>query len=193
MNVKDIIRPAMILFIICLVSSALLAVTNSFTEDPIAKAAAETQSKAAVTVLPQADTVCEDEKTINYAGKDYSYFEGLDKDGNVVGYAIKSSAKGYGGDVDIITGVDTSGKVTGVEILDMEETPGLGMRAKEQDFRDQYIGLAAGIKIDTATKKSGSENKIDAMTGATITSTAVTESVNTALEIFGQIGGALNG
>ena len=66
-------------------------------------------------------------------GKDYTYYEGT-ASGDTIGYVFKTSAKGYGGDIDLMVGIDTSGKVTGVSILSISETAGLGMNAKNESF-----------------------------------------------------------
>ena len=81
-----------------------------------------------------------------------------------------------------MTGVDINGKVTGVNILSHAETAGLGAKAAEDSFRNQFIGLIEGI---TVSKGEGGENSIDAITGATITSKAVTQAVNAAIEAAG--------
>ena len=72
-------------------------------------------------------------------------------------------------------GVDKSGSITGVSIIQMSETSGLGANAKRESFRSQYIGKSGSV----ALRKQGGE--IDALTGATVTSTAVTKGVNAAL------------
>ena len=86
-----------------------------------------------------------------------------------------------------MTGVDAEGKVTGVNILSHAETAGLGAKAAEQSFRDRFVGLVSGI---TVSKDKAGDNSVDAITGATITSRAVTDAVNAAIEAAG---GANNG
>ena len=105
----------------------------------------------------------------------------LDKDGNVLGSVVVNVAKGYGGDISVMTGVDKDGKVTGVNILSHSETAGLGANAVKESFRDQFVGLVKGI---TVSKDKPGENSIDALTGATVTSRAVTKAVNAAIEKF---------
>ena len=118
-------------------------------------------------------------------GKDYTYYEGT-ASGDTIGYVFKTSAKGYGGDIDLMVGIDTSGKVTGVSILSISETAGLGMNAKNESFINQYIGKSGTIGV---SKNGTSDTEIQALTGATITSKAVTSAVNTALSLYSQIGG----
>ena len=78
--------------------------------------------------------------------------------------------------------VDKDGKVTGVNILSHSETAGLGANAVKESFRDQFVGLVKGI---TVSKDKPGENSIDALTGATVTSRAVTKAVNAAIEAAG--------
>ena len=178
---SEIIKPAAILFAICLVASALLGFTNSVTAERIEQLQIEKENSSRLLVLPDAESF--DEKG--------DYCVGLGANGETVGYIFTVTEKGYGGDVKVMTGVDNDGKVTGVEILELSETAGLGMNAQKQSFRDAFKGLTAGI---TVSKNNPEGNQIKALTGATITSKAVTEAVNTALENYAQVkGGNDNG
>jgi electron transport complex protein RnfG len=180
-NLKEIIVPTVVLFVICLVATFLLALTDKVTAPKIETLTAETEKKSRAEVLPDADTFS-NAKTLSVDGKQYSYYIGYDENGNIAGYTFTTSAKGYGGDVVLMTGVDTSGTVTGVTTLVLNETAGLGMNAQKESFRNQYIGKSGVIGVSTVGNKA--ENGIDAMTGATITSRAVTNAVNLALELY---------
>lgn len=181
---KDILIPTVSLFVICLVVTALLAVTNMLTAPQIQKLSKETEDKTKAEVLASADEFS-DALTVSADGKDYTYYEGT-ASGDTIGYVFKTSAKGYGGDIDLMVGIDTSGKVTGVSILSISETAGLGMNAKNESFINQYIGKSGTIGV---SKNGASDTEIQALTGATITSKAVTAAVNTALSLYSQIGG----
>lgn len=181
---KDILIPTVSLFVICLVVTALLAVTNMLTAPQIQKLSKETEDKTKAEVLASADKFS-DALTVSADGKDYTYYEGT-ASGDTIGYVFKTSAKGYGGDIDLMVGIDTSGKVTGVSILSISETAGLGMNAKNESFINQYIGKSGTIGV---SKNGASDTEIQALTGATITSKAVTSAVNTALSLYLQIGG----
>lgn len=181
---KDILIPTVSLFVICLVVTALLAVTNMLTAPQIQKLSKETEDKTKAEVLASADEFS-DALTVSADGNDYTYYEGT-ASGDTIGYVFKTSAKGYGGDIDLMVGIDTSGKVTGVSILSISETAGLGMNAKNESFINQYIGKSGTIGV---SKNGASDTEIQALTGATITSTAVTSAVNTALSLYSQIGG----
>ena len=181
---KDILIPTVSLFVICLVVTALLAVTNMLTAPQIQKLSKETEDKTKAEVLASADEFS-DALTVSADGKDYTYYEGT-ASGDTIGYVFKTSAKGYGGDIDLMVGIDTSGKVTGVSILSISETAGLGMNAKNESFINQYIGKSGTIGV---SKNGASDTEIQALTGATITSKAVTSAVYTALSLYSQIGG----
>ena len=181
---KDILIPTVSLFVICLVVTALLAVTNMLTAPQIQKLSKETEDKTKAEVLASADEFS-DALTVSADGKDYTYYEGT-ASGDTIGYVFKTSAKGYGGDIDLMVGIDTSGKVTGVSILSISETAGLGMNAKNESFINQYMGKSGTIGV---SKNGASDTEIQALTGATITSKAVTSAVNTAHSLYSQIGG----
>ncbi len=182
-NLKEYLVPTVTLFVICLVATLLLGLTNQVTAPIIKQLAIETEIKSRQVVFADAKSFGEAEILADGT----SVVAALDEAGNLIGHVVVNSAKGYGGDISVMTGVDAEGKVTGVNILSHAETAGLGAKAAEQDFRDRFIGLIGGI---TVSKDKAGENSIDAITGATITSRAVTEAVNAAIEAAG---GANNG
>ncbi len=177
-SLKEYLVPTVTLFVICLVATFLLGMTNSVTAPIIEKLAVETEIKSRQTVF--ADAASFGEAKISQDGT--SVVAALDEAGNVVGHVVVNTAKGYGGDISVMTGVDINGKVTGINILSHAETAGLGAKAAEQSFRDRFIGLVSGI---TVSKDKAGENSIDAITGATITSRAVVNAVNAAIEAAG--------
>ena len=189
MNAKKILMPAIALLAICLVASALLAVTNQVTKAQIEAIAAEAENTAREAVFPDAASFS-DVKTVG----GQTYCEALDSAGNCIGYTFSTTAKGYGGDVSVMTGISADGSVRAIEILDVSnETPGLGQNAKQDAFKAQFSGMRGTIGVSTASKSA--DNGIDALTGATYTSRGVTDAVNQALASFEQIqkGGAANG
>lgn len=174
---KQIIIPTVALFIICLVATALLAFANNVTAPIIDDLAKKTEIESRQKVLSVA-TEFKDEKQ----GK-IEYAVGYDKDGNAAGVIFTTTEKSYGGDVLVMTGIDMDGKVTGVEILSINDTAGLGMKATEASFREQFIGLVKDIVVQK-NSSNHDNNEITALTGATITSKAVTSAVNDALANF---------
>ena len=186
---KEIFVPAVSLFLICVVVTALLALTNAVTAPKIDALAVETQEASKKQVLSSADSFSE-EKQVEKDGVSYTYYDGLASDGSVMGYVFVTSAKGYGGDISVMVGVLGDGTVAGVNILSINETAGLGMNAKNQSFLDQFLGKSGEIGV---AKNNPSDTEIQALTGATITSSAMATAVNTALSLYAEIGGGQNG
>ena len=186
---KEIIVPAVSLFLICVVVTALLALTNAVTAPKIDALAVETQEASKKQVLSSPASVSEG-KQVGKGGGSYTYYDGLASDGSVMGYVFVTSAKGYGGDISVMVGVLGDGTVAGVNILSINETAGLGMNAKNQSFLDQFLGKSGEIGV---AKNNPSDTEIQALTGATITSSAMATAVNTALSLYAEIGGGQNG
>lgn len=175
MKLKEVLKPALILCVICLLATAALAGTNMLTADTIAQQKVITEQESRKQVLPDADSFEEaDGYAIGKTGSD------------VAGYVFVTSSKGYGGDVQVMTGINTEGQVTGVVILEQNETPGLGANAEKESFRDQFK-QAVPENGFTVTKSTAGEGEISAMTGATITTTAVTNAVNDAIAQYNEI------
>ena len=107
----------------------------------------------------------------------------LDASGSLLGYVITVTTKeGYGGDIQFAVGVRLDGTVNGMSILDIAETAGLGMRA-EDVLKPQFAGKQTD-KFEYTKSGATSENQIDAISGATITTNAVTNGVNAGLYYF---------
>lgn len=188
-NLKNILMPTLVLFLICLIVTAALAGTNLLTEEKIAQRAAEDQAKT-MSALLDAERFEEAELTLD--GKSYTYYIGYKQD-TAVGYVFLTEGRGYGGAVSVMTSILPSGEIGAVAVTDASsETPGLGQNATKSDFLDQYTGKTddtlSAVKQGSGT---GASQEIDALTGATITSRAVTDAVNQARELFkAQEGGA---
>lgn len=177
---KQILIPTISLFIICTVAAVLLAFTNVATADKIIQRAADMAKASQSKVLDTATAFADN--TITVAGKEYIYQIGTAENGSVAGYVFTTSANGYGGPVKIMTGVDMDGTVHKIEILDVsKETPGLGLNATNESFYNQFTKKKAAIEV---VKGNADGNQIKAITGATITSRAVTKAVNEALSVF---------
>lgn len=159
------------LFMIAAVAAFVLALVNAVTADTIAQHAEEKRQAAMASVMPGANVFSEmynEDTSIDrisgaYAGTAF------------LGYCVEVSPNGFGGTISLMVGVDESGSVTGVSILQHSETAGLGAKAADPAFLNQYIGKSGSITVNV------SGNSIQAITGATITSKAVTQGINTAL------------
>ena len=178
-NREDIIKPVGVLLAICIIIPLALSVTNKVTAKKIAELENE-NSKKNMQSLVSADDF---EKCSDGGIEYYTAIKG----GDTAAYIFTESAKGYGGDVSVMTAVKPDGTVAGVAILDVSgETPGLGQNAAKESFFSQYIGLKKGVSVLKNGAKA-ENNEVDAVTGATITSTAVTRAVNKALGDFEKV------
>ena len=185
---KDVLIPTVALLVICLVATTLLAFTNSITSEKIALNAVETENASRNVVLPGGASYSE----VTEAENGVTYCTGYDKIGNEIGYVFTSGAKGYGGTVSVMVGLDKEGTILGIEILSHSETPGLGANAVKDDFKGRFVGKSGTLTVD---KVSNDGQNIQAITAATITSKAVVSAVNTITDTFAQVmtGGGTNG
>lgn len=182
-NKNDIIKPVAVLLAICIIIPLALSLTNKITKDKIAELD-EKNSRETMADLIEADNFTEGE--FKNGDTEFTYYSAV-KNGETVGFIFKTAEKGYGGDVSVMTAVNTDGTVKSVAILDVSnETPGLGQNAAKESFYSQYTNKKSGISL----VKNGAEsakNEVNAVTGATITSTAVNKAVNKALKEFESI------
>ena len=181
----SVIKTAAILFVITALAATLLAFLNNITAPIIAENTAANQQLALKSVM-DADEFKEIEVTdiMTAIAKDHgsevdSVYEAI-SNGENVGYCAIITTSGYDVGIQLAAGADADGKITGVEIIASNETPGLGQNASKPEFIDQYIGKEAGIKV---VKTGAADNEINAISGATMTSNGVTNAVNTLLEI----------
>lgn len=182
-NVWNFLKPIIVLTLIAAVMAGLLGGTNLLTAEKIKALEAEAET-AAVEKVVKAEKYNKFE--LNYNDTKYTYFKAQNGE-ETVGYAFTLSANGYGGAVKCVVGIDKSGKITAVEITDVaNETPGLGQNAGRASFTDQFKGKSGALSV---VKSGAKENEVQAVTGATITSKAVTTSVNLAMELYEKIEG----
>lgn len=177
-NWADLLKPITVLLCICIIIPLALAATNLLTEPKI-DALQKEQAKASRRELYDASDFKEEK------AKDFTYYV-AEKDGETVGYLFETAAKGYGGEVSVMTAIDPDGTVHAVKILDVSnETPGLGQNTANESFYKQYAGKKPETEL-TAVKHgtAKADSEIDAVTGATISSKAVTAAVNKAVSQF---------
>lgn len=181
---KEIVVLAVKLFLITALTALCLALVNKVTEPAIARNAEKSFQEAQAKVLPEATQFERSELTVTEGEtegvKVNSLYIGLD-DAQAVGYVVNAvCSEGYGGDISVMVGIGEDLSVRHVQVLEMSETPGLGARSQSEEFTDSYIGKRAGMTV-TKSKAPG-ENEISAISGATITSRAVTKAVNASLD-----------
>lgn len=204
---SKIIKDALALTAITLVIGVLLGVVYEVTKEPIAQQEVKAKQEACVEVFPEADSFeavdfRESADTFRKALDEAGYqaqtvdevYQALDASGEVAGYVITvTSSEGYGGDIQFSMGVSMDGTTLGISFLSISETAGLGMNADTDSFRDQFKDQNVS-EFSYSKTGASAEGEIDALSGATITTNAVTNGVNAGLCAFrvlseGGIGG----
>ncbi|GFI23173.1 electron transport complex subunit RnfG [Lachnospiraceae bacterium] len=206
-EMKSMIKDALILFAITLAAGLLLGFVYNITKEPIAQQKAKAKAEACKNVFAVAETfeplMSEEEGPTAYfmAEKDSNVdinevMQALDSSGQLIGYVITvTDHEGYGGDIQFSMGVTLDGMLNGISLLSISETAGLGMKAGDilvPQFSDKKV------ECFTYTKSgSTSDSEIDVISGATITTNAIVNGVNSGLMFFhsvlvGNEGGALN-
>lgn len=175
---KHVTKPALILFLIAAIVTSLLSLVHAVTLEPIAEQAKRTQEKTMREVLPQATEF--GELSIRSPENVVAAFAGR-ADGERIGYVIELAPEGYSGKINMMVGISTVDNViTGMRVLKHTETPGLGALATKEKFYSQYDNRP--LSPITVVKAGAREGEIDAMTSATITTKAITDAVNEAIE-----------
>ena len=182
-----------ILLVITLVAGLVLGLVFQITKEPIAEQEAKAKQAACQEVFQDAASF----EAVEVAAVDASQWaqagyaqesvdevmSAVDASGNVLGYVITVTTKeGYGGDIRFSIGVRMDGTVNGMSILSISETAGLGMKA-EDVLKPQFAGKQVE-KFEYTKNGSTSDAQIDAISGATITTNAVTNGVNAGLYYF---------
>ena len=174
-----IFKIALNLILTCLVSGCIIGVVY-FLTGPIATVKAEQNKQDSMkSLVPDAD------KFVPVEGEKDTFV--AEKGGQKVAYIIPTAPKGYGGPIKMLTAVKADGTVLDYAVLEANETPGLGDKGAKSPFKDQFKGKKAeNLEV---TKEHGVKDKIQAMTGATISSRAFTLGVKQAVEKAAQLGG----
>ena len=185
---KKYMRDMVPLVVICLVSALLLASFNLLTKDPIQQNSQRAAEETRTRMLPIASSF--EPMEVTEGSNMDSVYQGLDASGEPVGYVIQTTVNGYGGEVVVTLGMDMDGVITGVDVggENFSETPGLGALAKEPAFTQQYIGKKVPLTLVKGNEPKG-ENTIDAISGATRTSSAVNGGINLAGKYISDLSG----
>ena len=172
-----------VLFTITLITSAGVGVVNRITEEPIARAKAAAVVEALNKVLPPFETAVTDSLTID--GLPITVYTATDAAGDVAGYAVQTATKnGFSGMIRMMVGFAPDGEVVNIDVLEQNETPGLGTKMADED--NPLLGSIRGKRLETmrlvdgrlAVVKDGGD--VDALTAATISSRAYCDAVNRA-------------
>ena len=212
----SLIKDALVLFAITLIAALALGAVYEITKDPIADAEAKAKTDAAKAVFAEmketaeapAGTVETAQALIDSNNKNNEFdtitvdevLQALDENGKKIGDIITvTSKKGYGGQITVIMGVSDDETLKGIEFLSISETPGLGMKAKDDDtsndsvenpvdFKDQFKGVKPeSYKLTKRNINMTGKTEINAISSATITTSAVTNILNAGLLVAASI------
>jgi electron transport complex protein RnfG len=197
---KNSLRNIIVLTAITVVAAFALAITYRFTEAKINDSARLEALKSVKAVLPKDAKgnplytndpdklafqmkIAEDQKQVDPV---LVFYPGLNDKGEVIGFAVKVTSKiGYGGDIQMMIGMTPKGEILDIQILSMNETPGLGTKTNEPSFKDQFKGKSLETGAKFVLKKDDSSNyDLDAVSGATISSRAFTYAVHRVVTFY---------
>lgn len=198
---SSFLKNCVALLVITLVAGLALSAVNEITKEPIAKAEETARLEAYETVFPDTEfETPQDLDALLEGGQAAIDSVGLtgctvsdilyanDANGERIGYVVAAvSPNGYGGDISVAVGIDAkTSTITGFSVLSNSETAGLGARCTEDEFVSQFAGKDA-TSIEYVKGGGAAGNQIDAISGATVTTNAVTEAVNSALAVYGNV------
>ncbi|MBU4311034.1 RnfABCDGE type electron transport complex subunit G [bacterium] len=180
---RESLRLVVVLTLVCLIAALALAGVDRLTKEPRLEQKRLARLRAIRAVLPPFDNdPLKDKKEIEritfYIGK---------KEGEIIGVAFSSKGEGYSGFITIMMGVNPEdNSITGIEILEHMETPGLGANIEKGEFKNQFKekSLANSKLVDGKLAVKKNKGDIEALTGATISSRGVTEAVDKGLKVF---------
>ena len=178
----NIILNALILCAITVIAGVLLGYVYEITKEPIRLVTIEKTNAALGMVIADASFELIEDLDLTEYDKIKEVYTATIND-EVVGYGFTALGKGYAGDIEIAVGIDVEGKISGIDIINHKETVGLGSKIVEPTFRDLFVGKPAS-ELVVVKGGASNENEIAALTGATISSKAVTEAVNTTIDFF---------
>jgi electron transport complex protein RnfG len=175
---RDIVKPSLSLFVICMVTAFCLAFVNAITKDTIARRSESDAQKQRKMVLDAADSFEELEgwNSMDESGlidKVFAAYSGQ----NFVGYVLNASPSGFGGEIALTVGIGSDRKISCVCVGENSETPGLGTKVAEESFISQFIGKDLGVDFRVVKQPASSDNEIQAVSGATVSTEAVTKAV----------------
>jgi len=191
---KEIIALGIRLLIITAIAALILGWAHKITLEPIKQQNIKTNNEAMKEVLPSAESFQKIASKTPEAGEKLELELKADsavsevnkalKGTDITGYTIKVAPKGYAGLIEMVVGISSEGKIQGIKILNHSETPGLGANAPNPEFSGQYKGKSIEKPLEVVKTAPSGDNQIQALTGATISSKAVTKGVNDAVDFF---------
>lgn len=172
MEKNRFIHYGFVLTLIAAVSAAILSIVNGVTTKIIKENEIAAVNAARILVLPRAVSFDEGD-TIKF--DELEFIPGKGEKGNIVGYVVSVSQPGYAGNIDFVLGLDRRGRVTGLNIIGSQETPGLGSKILDLDWQKKAIGKDLSYEFNKS---------VDGFSGATISPNAVYTGIKRALTSF---------
>jgi electron transport complex protein RnfG len=179
-NAKKIISLGVTLFIVTAVTGAILGAVHDITLEPIRLTQENLKAAALRGALPEA----EEFKILERADDADPIIKDVQEaltGGEVSGYCITVTPRGYAGTVELVAGIKSDGNLRAIRILNQSETPGLGAKSAQPDFYGQFHDAT---RITVVKTEPGASGQIQAISGATITSKGVANGVNKALDYW---------
>lgn len=173
----NFIRQSWLVLILAIGLGSSLAAVDRSLQPRIAANAAFRLRSAILEVVPSGDTIIEQRLD------KYDVYQVTDSNGNLTGWALPAETLGFVDKIRMIVGVSADGQtLTGLVVLESRETPGLGENIRTEDFRTQFKGLPTSATLEVVKRGQSADYSVDALTGATISSRAVTKAVNLTLQ-----------
>ncbi|MEI6634552.1 MAG: FMN-binding protein [Chlamydiota bacterium] len=204
----DIVKLCAILTVVCMLNGLAIGYVYDASRVAIEKTAAATLAGSLKLVVPRAEKFSEKKQAALADGRSLDYYEGYGPGGAVAGYALAAERQGYQSLLKVLVGIDPAGTIEGIKVIEQAETPGLGARVDEVEARGTLWGRIAGMFRGAAAEKEPAQpwfqsqykglapaelkllrpgrdgRGIHALTGATITSRALTDAVRDSIELF---------
>lgn len=184
----DYVMPVIILVAVCVVTTALLAVTNSVTAPVIAANSEASANETRAALLPEADGFTQVDTELMTSSQ--SEIVDIYQSTNDVGCVMTVSTSSFGGTLTLLVGFDGDGAITGVSISEHSDTPGVGTNDMTDDYLGQYIGLtsltSSNVKSETSTLTSG--GTFTYISGASVTGGAIHDAIYLALDQLAALG-----
>ena len=174
----DLFRLAGMLLAITVIVAGLLGFVNGLTKDRIQQNKSSVVNESLKSIIPAGSKA--EQVTVDKMPSTFNAVYSIKKDGSYVGVCAMLTVNGSQGKISLIAGVDKNNKVMGVRITSQSETKGLGTEAEKPDWLSQFVNQSGPLNV--TKNKSGAKGEILAITGATITSTAVTKAVQSVID-----------
>ena len=175
-NFETLVKPVIVLVVICLITSTMLAVTNNATAPIIAAQEEAAAQEAYQAVLPEADSFTDLTSEVSTEN-----IVAVVKANNGAGYCVKATGKGYGGDVVVMVAFGPDDTIKQIKVTEQAETKGIGSNVVSSE---EYWANYAGVSAEKALVLN---QDVNAYSGATISSKAVLSAVNSAIDAYNQL------